>query len=363
MNGLKLEPGLKRDPDAITPSGSGYMDDDFYEDTGELTLPPKGESKDIWITRIPKWLYEAVSNYDELADGRDDDEIVIGEVLMKVDPTRPGKVDKTKPLRMFLQNNLIATKKLPQAFELQMAQTAGKEVLGNTYVFTEKDLPGYKPSGIFVPGRQGGRGNYGVQDPNAKVHKRSKYKKAVPKQTTLVGSATREYTAIPLRTKEYLTFEASRIRKAIQGEQTHTNIQTTINEHRNAATLQKQFASFVRPAAARAPQLNKAARIPRNELIDLLHKCFDDYQYWHMKTLRETTRQPESYLKEVLQDIAQLVRSGPYASTWTRQGVFESARDMSGRKQQVAPDEEGGGAGGGGDDDEGDEEMEMEDVI
>ena len=51
--------------------------------------------------------------------------------------------------------------------------------LANTYIFTEKDLPGYKPNG-YGYGKGGSSGSFGVQDPKARVQKRSKYKKAIP---------------------------------------------------------------------------------------------------------------------------------------------------------------------------------------
>jgi transcription initiation factor TFIIF subunit beta len=40
-------------------------------------------------------------------------------------------------------------------------------------------------------------------------------------------------------------------------------------------------------------QNNKATRIPKNELLDLLFKCFQEYAYWSLKGLREYVKQPE----------------------------------------------------------------------
>jgi transcription initiation factor TFIIF subunit beta len=183
MNGIKADPDIKMEG-GITPSGSGYMDDDFYEDTGELSLPPKDQPKDVWVTRIPKWLYEAVSKFDDLADGRDDEEITIGEVLAFQDKQRPGNLSKTEPMRMFFHNKHFEEKKMPQAYQLEMTP-ASKEVLGNTYIFSEKDLPGYKPASQFG-GRNAQSFNKGaVQDPNARVQKRSQYKKAIPSKPLL----------------------------------------------------------------------------------------------------------------------------------------------------------------------------------
>lgn len=184
MNGIKPDPDMKME-DAITPSGSGYMDDDFYEDTGELQLPSKGSDKDIWVTRIPKWLYDAVAKWEDIADGQDSDQIQIGEVLALPDHGRTGGISKTDPMRVFFNSKSLAEKQLPQAFEMKMTP-ATNDTLGNTYVFTEKDLPGYRPNGLghIKSGGGGGYGSfgggYGVQDPKARVQKRSKYRKAIP---------------------------------------------------------------------------------------------------------------------------------------------------------------------------------------
>jgi transcription initiation factor TFIIF subunit beta len=197
MNGIKSDPDVKMDSDVNTPPGSGYMDDDFYEDTGELSIPPKDSEKDVWLTRIPKWLYDAVSNWDDLADGADTDRIVLGEVMAVRDQTGQGLISKDHPMRLFLNPQWQSKSQLPQAYELmppppakvktpaeaKKAHDEAAASLGHTYIFAEKDLPGYKPSDIGHH-RMGGSGNMGVQDPKARIQKRGRYKKAIP--STLV---------------------------------------------------------------------------------------------------------------------------------------------------------------------------------
>lgn len=328
------------------------MDDEFFEDTGELTLPKKGEpQKEVWLTRIPDWLYDAVSKWDDLAEGNDNDQIQIGEVLGFA--TTSG-IDKSRPMRVFLNDRWRTKANLPTAFQLDPSQTSDT-VLGNTYVFTEKDLPGYRPAG-FGQGNRGGQGSFGaVQDPKARVQKRSKYKKAIPKQTSLIGHATRHYNANPLDTKEYRDFSAARIKQAIQGSHTTTVI-TKDTDVTNYNTLQKRFESFIKPTTKQKSQQNKAARVSREELVDMLHAAFDEYQYWPMKALKVRTKQPEQFLKEVLAEIAQLVRSGPFASTWQRQQMYNAARNLSQQNTAAAPDV-------GPDVGDSDAEEEMEDVV
>lgn len=63
-------------------------------------------------------------------------------------------------------------------------------------------------------------------------------------------------------------------------------------------------------------QESKAARIPQNELLDLIHNAFKKYKYWSLKALKAEVNQPEAYLKQTLELVAHLVRTGPYAMTW-----------------------------------------------
>lgn len=342
MNGVKAET-----------ADVGYMDDEFFEDTGEMNIPKREFEKDVWLSRIPDWLYGAISKWEDIAEGgNDNDQIQIGEVLAFA--TTSG-IDKSKPMRMFLNDRWRTKANLPTAFQLDPAPTTDT-VLGNTYVFTEKDLPGYRGTGYGQFNRGGHNSFGGVQDPKARVQKRSKYKKAIPKQTSLVGHATRQYNANPLETKEYKDFSAQRIKQAIQGSYTTTIItkDTEVTDVKNQNTLNDRFKNFIRPIGKPKSQLNKAARVSRAELIDILHSCFDEFQYWPMKALKTRTKQPEQFLKEVLGDIAHLVKSGSFASTWKRQDIFDKQRDTSGQVQ-AAPQGMG--------EEESDGEEEMEDVF
>jgi transcription initiation factor TFIIF subunit beta len=179
-----------------------------------------------------------------------------------------------------------------------------------------------------------------VQDPKARVQKRNRYKKAIPKQTALLGHTTSHYSAKALDTHDLKDFTTARIKQAIQGSHTATVItkETDFTSYNN---LQKRFESFIKPNVKTKSQQNKAARVSREELTDMLHAAFDDFQYWPMKALKTRTKQPEQFLKEGLADIAQLVRSGPFASTWQRLSMYNEARNLSRQQQEAAPEEEG----------------------
>lgn len=321
MNGIKSEVTVKSEFDTHTPPGSGYMDDDFYEDTGELQMPPPGSDRDLWLTRVPDWLWAKISEWDDIATGNPNDQIQLGEIVAFPDPSVKGGINQTKPMQMFLGEHWKQKTQLPSAFELE--PLSNNEALKNTYVFSEKNLPGYKPNS-----KNNANGASGAaQDPKARVFKRGKYRKAVPKHTALLGRPARQFLAKPLNTQDYIVFDAQRHRQAVFGSNMKTNIVENfrnLNEMTANEKTQARFNSFIQTAAPRkSNQLNKAARLPRNELVDILHGMFDQYKYWPMKAIKQQTNQPEAYLKEVLTEIAQLVRSGPFASCWTRSMQFE----------------------------------------
>lgn len=113
------------------------------------------------------------------------------------------------------------------------------------------------------------------------------------------------------------------------------------------------------------PQDAKAARLEREELTDLLAKKFREYKYWRIGSLKEAINQPEAWLREVLGQIAMLVKTGPAANTWTLRPEWAAAVDMKEedfgdvKQEEIAPGDEDSEMG----DDEFDDGEEMVDVV
>ena len=63
--------------------------------------------------------------------------------------------------------------------------------------------------------------------------------------------------------------------------------------------------------------------MPKNQLLDLLFKLFGERETWPIKLLREKTQQPESFLKETLNEIGFLHRSGEHNGTWELKENFK----------------------------------------
>lgn len=113
--------------------------------------------------------------------------------------------------------------------------------------------------------------------------------------------------------------------------------------------------------AASRPQLSKAARMPQNELLDRIFECFRRYNYWSMKALRAELQQPEVYLRETLEKVAVLAKSGRFATQWSLKPENKLANYEGGVDAAAPINEEESDTGM--DDDEEEEDIKFEDVV
>ncbi|KAL1651352.1 hypothetical protein SLS58_000692 [Diplodia intermedia] len=354
MNGVKMEtdPQIKPDPDIKSPSGPGFADvDDMYEDTGELNIPTDFGDRQVWLTRVPKWLWEVLSKAE------DDDEIEIGRIL----EWQEGNDTKRK---LQLRQTVNDFAEYPKEYKLNVTNPHPI----NEFVFSEKDLEGYNPNAYKRP-RQG-QGNFGGQGGGVKDGRVDKWwnrvgrngrKQPIPKHTTLVARSALDVNCVPVDNAELARF---RLRENKKTEQASNRLVLENNLHEFTRLIGGTTPAgnpTIDIQAARAKpktQDNKFARIPQNQLLDMLLKLFQEYKYWPIKALKERTQQPEAYLRETLSKIATLVRTGQFANTWmlnrdAEESNYLSNLDETDVKEEMAPEPEMGE-----DDDEGDEEME-----
>lgn len=116
--------------------------------------------------------------------------------------------------------------------------------------------------------------------------------------------------------------------------------------------------------------------MPQNELLDLIFACFRRHKYWPFKSLKAELRQPEAYLKQTLEQVAHLVKSGDFAMTWelkpeARESNYVNAMAYQEAKEELPPtagynfDSEGepGASGLGTDMEEDDANVKFETVV
>ncbi len=92
MNGQTSH--IKPDPDSIGASPTAHTDDDLYEDAGDLEFA--GADQGLYLTRIPKFLWERWSQLD------DNQEVTIGTVRVEGGPENVKRVRCSLFTRCFM---------------------------------------------------------------------------------------------------------------------------------------------------------------------------------------------------------------------------------------------------------------------
>lgn len=90
--------------------------------------------------------------------------------------------------------------------------------------------------------------------------------------------------------------------------------------------------------SSRLPTGERFARLERGELTDRLFSLFSDKPYWSITALKATLQQPDAWLREVLKDVAVLIKEGQYANMWELKDTWKESGGDS--KPDIGKDEE-----------------------
>ena len=193
-NGVKLEDEAKVKPEPSSPAGIG--DDLEDEDTGELQIP-KNPSHHGWIVQIPKDLWKILEGLE------DHDQIEVGEIR-SWHTERTAQNPSGQKLRLQLHPGLEGCEAIPKHYDLTRLEQAPK----NTFVFTEKNMPGFRPN-ILGRSRMDRSRAQDKAGPPFRVDKaRARGPRIIPKHTSLYTIPTVELRCTPRENDEWQRLQA-----------------------------------------------------------------------------------------------------------------------------------------------------------
>ncbi|KAF2161810.1 hypothetical protein M409DRAFT_27866 [Zasmidium cellare ATCC 36951] len=308
----EIKPEIKLDP-ADSPTKLAEIDE--FEDDTDLIFPtPEMQGQGAWLVKVSRDMWKAWN--DIYQSQPDDAEVEVGR--LRVYHAKPGDDPNSQKVELLLNDGLEQQKALPSVYNLEMKENSYQ----NTVVFSEKDLDRHrakqightrnltagKPSGI--PGKSD---RYGPRKPGS-------YRTAIPKQTILAPPIINEAVAKPAEDKTSLDFFKRQYDAAMsQGRKATILPYVDKGFHPGAASAGFTFGSITsRPGKGfkKKEPKEKNVRMPEDKLLDALQQCFRQYPYWSMSALRGHLRQPDVWIKEVLDKIAVLVRSGDFTGNY-----------------------------------------------
>lgn len=294
-----------------------------------------------------------------------------------------------------------ATPSIPQEYDITMLNTQVR----NSYVFSEENLTkfkqeltemaempeqpslqpidkkkasdaaaaaaasGKKPYKFYRVQKNQNAGKDGAPPPKKFIP----FVKTIPKKTALVGKICHDCQIIPSKNDSKYGEILSR-RNTIRPEKMRPKVTLleeipgVIQSNAGPSIRGNNTSVFLKsnPKAglngSKGTEGGRAIRMPKKDLLDLLFRLFEEYEYWSMKGLKERTRQPESYLKESLDSIANLIKKGPYTSKYNLKPEYKRLRDAE-RAARLGLATDGENDKEEEDDDDEDDDIEMEDVI
>ncbi|KAL9130051.1 MAG: hypothetical protein Q9217_001655 [Psora testacea] len=345
-------PQIKQDPDVMTTPPPAQSEEDIYEDAGDLDFT--GSEQSVYLTRIPKFLWECWSKLD------DEEEIQIGRIRVE---GQPGEI---KRMSLMLDASIPKNRSVPKEYNMHITNQDSF----NTFIFSEKDMPGYRQ---FTSDRAPSHWLNRKRVEKKKIQ--SSFRRAIPKQTILTGQVRTEINCLPVENDEYQRITDQRALLALRPKEKTKLLNTIVpggGSILNPGTTGSagDFTNFINKAnpVRRKGQMLKAARMPRNDLLDLIYQAFQEYTYWPFKVLKDRVQQPEVYLKSTLEMIAFQAKSGSHMMEWqlkpeAKIGTYAEAGAFDAAKDEAAPDDGLGVSFDGAEDmEQDDENIDMEDV-
>ncbi|KAI0151756.1 transcription initiation factor IIF, beta subunit-domain-containing protein [Xylariaceae sp. FL1272] len=370
MATIKPEPIIKPDPDAVGASPAVMSDDDMYEDAGDLEFVnfdphTNPAAADVYLTHVPKYLYDAWDSFD------DDEMIQIGKIRKWTEMV-DGK--PRERMALLLDHTKPKHQTIPKEYRLESKDPS--LALANTYLFTEQDLPGFKsesrganndlPPHLRRQHEQRQQQKLQQHDKSAqqpdhggvkKDKYQPRYRKAIPKKTILSNRFRHEVNCTPEQTAE-----TQYILRNMSTDSMKPKVSTSLVKtfdpsgviQAGAHVENAKFSNMIRTApeqkkGVKKEVVEKAARLGESELRDRMFACFEKHNYWRLTAFKQHLNQPEAWLRENLEHIAVLHKTGPFANHWELRPEYKRASVNP--VEGAAPTLEGA-------DSDGDEDME-----
>lgn len=351
--------------------------EDYLEENESLDMNLSNGLQKIWQVKLPRYLMEKWLDIDRVGGSR------LGTVKIRKHPVT-GKLQVKLVLN---EQSPSFTTDIPKEYDMSILNTQVR----NSYVFSEENLAKFKqeltevaamPDQPQLPGLPSDvkRRGPGAPDPQKQVQRYYRvqknsdgliadpsarkyipYIKTIPKKTNLVGKVVHDCQIIPSKgDSKYALVMTKRLRMSADPVRPKvtllTEIPGVIQLNAGPSIKGNNTLVFLKLSNVKPRLLDgRAIRMPQKDLFDLLFRLFEEYEYWLMKGLKERTRQPELYLKELLEQIANLIKKGPYTSKYNLKPEYRRLRDAEraarlGLEQEEAVNEE-------------EEDEEMEDVV
>lgn len=349
-----VKPEIKLDP-AIETNDIAEVEE-FEEDT-DLYIPTN--SSPAWLVKIPTHLWAAWNEiYRTTAD---EQPIEIGK--MRVYNLKEGQSILDQKIQIRLNPGVPQHVELPKNYSVDVKTME----YNNTVVFSEKDLPGHQGRREVAGRARAHLRPHGIPSKSDRYgNKPGTYRSAIPKQTALAPLIQHQADALPIADASYDAWVEKSCKAAMEPKR-KTKFFQGVDRGMHPGNRSAVFTLTSRVGAGRkAPPKEKAVRMSEEDLLDRLYQCFRKYKYWSLKALKQELKQPETFIKQMLEGVAVLVRSGDFAMNYKLRDEYAEVANIKPEEVKnenaVVKSEDEGSMAEDAEMDDGDDDEDFEDV-
>jgi transcription initiation factor TFIIF subunit beta len=235
-------------------------------------------------------------------------------------------------------------------------EKASAKALGQAFVFSQKDAQ--KPFGaaFYDDDGTGLQGRSYLYERNRRERQRKENKdkgkkfepyarKPITKQTAIAGIVEKDLECVPVKNEEFFILEAQETVNLLKiPERPQATFGKSGNRQPAYVLSQEEKRKLTRQSQAKkqAAKDSRTARVSRSDLIDRLLLCFRKHRIWGLRDLKAEVNQPEAYLRDTLQEIAFMWKSGDFNGKWELKNEFKAqdAQLLNPTNSEVAPEVE-----------------------
>ncbi|XP_062521525.1 general transcription factor IIF subunit 2-like isoform X2 [Corticium candelabrum] len=127
----------------------------------------------------------------------------------------------------------------------------------------------------------------------------------------VVGRVAQRADCRPVESRLYMNMKRQHIEASSQPTNTVQQLERVVNSYKPVIDHPENIAYD-----EEKKRKGKRDRKDKAEVQDLLFKCFELHQYWAFTDLVKKTKQPPTFLKEILNEICRYNTKNPHKNTW-----------------------------------------------
>lgn len=127
----------------------------------------------------------------------------------------------------------------------------------------------------------------------------------------LEGHVIEKFECHPIVDRYYLNQKKAAVIKAAQPNRKVGFIDRPVNTYKPKTVHAHNIATEERKKLE-----GKKARDDKDRVMEVLYSAFEKHQYYNIKDLQKLTRQPITYLKEILKEVCDYNVKNPHKNTW-----------------------------------------------